>query len=50
MSAKSGAEFDTVQAIRRQVAAKLGKQAAVAAEQNAHVLLERAASLTPASL
>jgi tetratricopeptide (TPR) repeat protein len=50
MSAKPGAEFDTVQAVRRKFAAKLGKQAAAAAEQNAQALLERAASLTPASL
>jgi tetratricopeptide (TPR) repeat protein len=50
MSSKPGAEFDTVQAIRRQFAAKLGKQAAPAAEQNVQSLLQRAASLTAASL
>ena len=50
MAAKPGPEFDTAQAIRRQFGAKLGKQASAAAEHNAQALLERAASLTSASL
>jgi tetratricopeptide (TPR) repeat protein len=50
MSAKPGAEFDTVQAIRRQFAAKLGKQATAAAEQNAQSLQQRATALTSTSL
>jgi tetratricopeptide (TPR) repeat protein len=50
MSAKPGTEFDTVQAIRRQFAAKLGKQASGAAEQNAQSLQQRATALTSASL
>ncbi len=50
MSAKPGNEFDTVQAIRRQFAEKLGKQASAAVEQNVQAHLQRAASLTSASL
>lgn len=50
MSARPGTEFDTVQAIRRQFSAKLGKQRSATAEQNVQSLLQRAAGLTSASL
>ena len=50
MSAKPGTEFDTVQAIRRQFSAKLGKQRSATGEQNVQSLLQRAAGLTSASL
>jgi tetratricopeptide (TPR) repeat protein len=50
MSSEPGAEFATVQAIRNQFAAKLGKQASSATEENAPSLLQRAAALTSASL
>jgi tetratricopeptide (TPR) repeat protein len=49
MSAKAGPELKTVRAVRRQVQTKLGKRAATA-ETNVDALLDRALSLTSASL
>jgi tetratricopeptide (TPR) repeat protein len=49
MTPKAGPELDTVRAIRRQIEAKLGKQAATA-EHNVDALLPRALSLTSAAL